>query len=65
MTKIAPKLYKAIDIQELFSISRATLHNWQRAGVLKPLYVKGSRMKFYRATDIDSLIEKSFKRIQG
>lgn len=47
-------LYKAHEVTEMFQISRQTLHQWVKEGILKPYKIK-SRL-FFLAADLEKLI---------
>lgn len=47
-------LYKAAEVVELFQISRQTLHNWIKEGILKPYKIKSR--SFFLWSDLEKLI---------
>lgn len=49
-----------IQVQELLQVSHTTIHRWEKSGVLVP--VKIGRMKRYKRSDINKLINESQKK---
>lgn len=50
-------LYKAHEVCAMFQITRQTLHQWQKEGILKPYKIK-SRV-FFLWADLEALIAKN------
>lgn len=50
-------LYTVRELQLLFRISRRTVANWQKKGILKPVQFGGLKLLF-RRSDIEELIRK-------
>ena len=48
-------LYSVKEVRTLFRISRRTVSNWQKKGILKPVRFGGQKLLF-RRSDIESLI---------
>lgn len=44
------------DLMKIFSITDATIRNWERKGILNPIRIQGK--VFYERDDIDNLINK-------
>ena len=48
-------LYSVKEVRTLFRISRRTVSNWQKKGILKPVRFGGLKLLF-RRSDIESLL---------
>ena len=54
-TSREPKKYLSIDeVSKLLSVTRVTLWNWERKGILRPARI--GNLKRYKANDIDKLM---------
>ena len=51
----ASDFYSVKEVRILFRISRRTVSNWQKKGILKPVHYGGLKLLF-RRSDIESLL---------
>jgi hypothetical protein len=59
--RLQQRLLDHTDLQQLFKVSRGTIYNWRRRGILKFIEIGGR--KYFDANDIDALLEK-YKQTQ-
>ena len=54
--RLKDRLLDRYDLEELFNVTRNTIYNWCKAGLLS--FSKIGRKKYYDAQEIENLIEK-------
>lgn len=55
--QLRQRLLDRYDLQELFGVTRGTIYNWCRKGLLR--FTKIGGKKYFDAIDVDALIEKN------
>lgn len=55
-TPLSDDLIDAVDVQELFRITKSTYYRWVRRGILTP--IKMNKKDFYRKSDLKVLLHR-------
>ena len=53
------KIYRPADLARILGIRKATVHDWEKKGILPQAKRYGSRFTFWLKADIDAWLEKS------
>lgn len=62
-TKLSDDLVDAVDVQELFRITKSTYYRWVKKGILTP--IRMNRKDFYRKSELQELLQRRKYRERG
>lgn len=62
-TELADDLVDAVDVQELFRITKSTYYRWVQKGILTP--IKMNKKDFYRKSELQELLQRRKYRERG
>lgn len=62
-TELSEDLVDAVDVQELFRITKSTYYRWVKKGILTP--IRMNRKDFYRKSELQELLQRRKYRERG